>query len=73
MHGRKKRNAYKILVRKLEGKRLLGRPMRRREDNIRRDLREIRWESVWTAFIWLRNGITGRLLLGYIKDGEFLD
>jgi hypothetical protein len=31
----------KILVRKLEGKRPLGRPKSRWEDNIRMDLREI--------------------------------
>jgi hypothetical protein len=39
-------NAYKSLVGKPEGKRPLGRPVRRLEDNIRMDLREIRWESV---------------------------
>jgi hypothetical protein len=36
-----KRNAYRILVGKPEGKRPLGRPRRRWEDNIRMDLREI--------------------------------
>jgi hypothetical protein len=36
-----KRNAYRILVRKPEGKRPLGRPRRRRVDNIKIDLREI--------------------------------
>jgi hypothetical protein len=40
---RKKRNAYWILVGKPEGKRPLGRPRRRWEDNIRMDLREIGW------------------------------
>jgi hypothetical protein len=35
------RNAYNILVGKSEGKRPLGRPGRRWEDNIRMDLREI--------------------------------
>jgi hypothetical protein len=38
-----KRNAYRILVGKSEGKRPLGRPRRRWEDNIRMDLREIGW------------------------------
>jgi hypothetical protein len=37
-HG-EKGNAYKILVGKPEGKRSLGRPRRRRENNIRMDLR----------------------------------
>jgi hypothetical protein len=36
-------NAYRILVRKLEGKRPLGRPRCRWEDNIKMDLREIGW------------------------------
>jgi hypothetical protein len=36
-----KRNAYRILVVKPEGKRPLERPRRRWEDNIRMDLREI--------------------------------
>jgi hypothetical protein len=43
---REKRNAYWILVGKLERKRLLGRPRHRWEDNITIDLRETRWGSV---------------------------
>jgi hypothetical protein len=35
-----KRNACRILVGKLEGKRSLGRPRRRRVDNIKMDLGE---------------------------------
>jgi hypothetical protein len=38
-----KRNAYRILVGNPEGKRPLGRPRRRWEDNIKMDLREIEW------------------------------
>jgi hypothetical protein len=38
---REKRNAYRLLVRKPEGKRTLGRPRRRRVDNIRVDLGEV--------------------------------
>jgi hypothetical protein len=38
-----KRNAYRILVGKPEGKRPLRRPRRRWEDNIKMDLREIGW------------------------------
>jgi hypothetical protein len=37
---REKRNAYKILVGKPEGKRPLGRPRRRWENNIDMDVRE---------------------------------
>ena len=35
------RNAYRVLVGKHEGNRLLGRPRRRWEDNIKMDLREV--------------------------------
>jgi hypothetical protein len=38
---REKRNAYRILVGKPEGRRPLGRPRRRWVDNIKMDLREI--------------------------------
>jgi hypothetical protein len=38
---RRVRNAYKILVRKSEGKRPLVRPRHRWEDNIRMDFRKI--------------------------------
>jgi hypothetical protein len=41
-----KRNAYRVLVGKPEGKRPLGRPRPRREDNIKMDLREIGWGGV---------------------------
>jgi hypothetical protein len=56
------RNANKILVGKSEWKSPLGRPRRRYEDDIRMNFREIGWECVWTAFIWLRIGTIGGLL-----------
>jgi hypothetical protein len=40
------RKMYKVLVGKPEGKRSLGRPRRRREDEIRMDLREIGFGGV---------------------------
>jgi hypothetical protein len=43
---REKRNAHRILVGKPEGKRPLGRPRCKWEDNIRMDLREIRWSGM---------------------------
>jgi hypothetical protein len=43
---REKRNSYRILVRKPEGKRPLRRPRRRWVDNIKMDLREIGWDGV---------------------------
>jgi hypothetical protein len=42
-------SAYRILVGNPEGKRPLGRPRRRWEDNIIMDIREIGW-VVWTHY-----------------------
>jgi hypothetical protein len=44
--GGGKRNAYRLLVGKPEGKRPLGRPIRRWVDNIRMDLGEVGWGDV---------------------------
>jgi hypothetical protein len=41
-----KRNAYRILVGKPEGKRPLGRQRRRWVDNVKIDLREIKWDGI---------------------------
>jgi hypothetical protein len=41
-----KRDTYRLLVRKPEGKRPLGRPRRRWVDNIRMDLGEVGWGDV---------------------------
>jgi hypothetical protein len=41
-----KRNAYRLLVGKPEGKRPLGRPRCRRVDNIRMELGEVGWSDV---------------------------
>jgi hypothetical protein len=43
---RERGNVYKILVRKPEGKRPLGRYRRRWEDTIRMNIREIGWEDM---------------------------
>jgi hypothetical protein len=40
------RGAYKILVGRPEGRRPLGRPRHRCEDNIKMDLQEVGWEGV---------------------------
>jgi hypothetical protein len=61
-HRGEERNAYKVLVGKLEGKTLLGRPKHRWKDNIQTDLQEMGWEGVdwinlaenrekWMAFV----------------------
>jgi hypothetical protein len=55
------RVVYRVLVEKLEGKRPLGRPRRRWEDNIKMDLRDLR--SIGrTGFGWLWIGSGGGLL-----------
>ena len=40
---RERRDAYRVLVGKREGKRSLGRPRHRWEDNIKIDLQEVGW------------------------------
>jgi hypothetical protein len=51
-----KKNAYRLLVGKPEGKRPLGRPRRRWVDNIRMDLGEVRWRDVdWIGLALDRN------------------
>jgi hypothetical protein len=51
-----KRNAYRLLVGKPEGKRPLGRSRHRRLDNIRMDLREVGWGDVdWIDLAQDRN------------------
>jgi hypothetical protein len=51
-----KRNAYRLLVRKPEGKRPLGRPRRRWVGNIMMDLVEVRWGDVdWIGLAEDRN------------------
>jgi len=50
-----RRGVNRILVGKPEGKRPLGRPRRRWEDNIKIDLQEVD-VRVWTRPSWLRIG-----------------
>jgi hypothetical protein len=50
-----KRNAYRILVVRSEGKRPLSRPRRRWVDNIRMDLREIGYGMNWIDLAQDRN------------------
>jgi hypothetical protein len=53
-----KRNTYRILVGKPEGKRPLRRPRRRWVNNIEIELRELGWGGM----DWLRIGTSGGLL-----------
>jgi hypothetical protein len=54
--NREKRNASRLLVRKPERKRPLGKPNRRWMDNIRMDLGEVGWGDVdWIGLAQDRN------------------
>jgi len=72
------RNAYKILIGRPEGKSPLVWPRRTWEDNIRLDLREIRWEVVkWIHLTqdrdqW-RTLVNTERTIGFHKGVEFLD
>jgi hypothetical protein len=56
-----KRNLYRLLVGKPEGKRALGRPRRRWADSIRLDLGEMGWGGMdW--IVWPKIRTVGELL-----------
>jgi hypothetical protein len=58
---RAKRNVYRLLVGKPEGKRPLGRPRCRWVDNIRMDLGVVGW-GMWSGLVRLRIRTGGELL-----------
>jgi hypothetical protein len=65
---REKKNAYRILVGKPEGKRPLGTPRRRWVNNIKMDLREIGWDRVeWIEMAQDRDQWRALEPLGSIK------
>jgi hypothetical protein len=68
---REKRGAYRILVGTAEGRRPLGRPRRRWEDNIKTDLHEVGWGMDWIQLA--QNRDSWRDPPGPVKCGEFLD
>jgi hypothetical protein len=54
------KSVYRVLVGETKGKRPLGRPRRRWEDNIKMDLQEVvMWGGIWTGSSWLRIGTGG--------------
>jgi hypothetical protein len=73
------RRVHRVLVGKPEGKRPLGRPRRRWEDNIKMDLQEVGGgRGDWMDLAQDRDGYGkydeyGKELSGSIKCGEFLD
>jgi hypothetical protein len=56
-----RRDADRVLVGKPEGKRQLGRPKHKLEDNIKMDFKEV-GRGPLTGLIWLRIGTGGELL-----------
>jgi Cu2+-containing amine oxidase len=56
-----RRVVYRVSVGKPEGKRPLGRPSPRWEDNNKMDFQEVGC-GVWTGYSWLRIGTGGGLL-----------
>jgi hypothetical protein len=60
MHGGEGRGVYRVLVGRPKGKRPLGRPRCRWEDNIKLDLRKGSMKQI--GFSWLRIGSSGGLL-----------
>ena len=55
-----RRGVYRVLVGKPEGKKPLGRPKRRWEDDIKMDLQEVGCDvGVWAGWNWLRIGTGG--------------
>jgi hypothetical protein len=61
------RGAYRILVGRPEGRRPLGRPRRRYDDNIKMNLQEVGW-GAWTGLIWLRIGTGGGVLVSAVMN-----
>jgi hypothetical protein len=61
------KNAYRVLVRKPEGKRPLGRPRRRWENNIKIDLTEIGWGDMdWIHLA--QDNVQWRALVNTVMD-----
>jgi hypothetical protein len=61
-HTRERGEVCRVVVGKPEGRRLLGRPRLRWEDNIEMDLQEVGWRA-WIESIWFRIGTGGGHLL----------
>jgi hypothetical protein len=68
-----KRNAYRLLVGKPEGKRPLGRPRSRWVDNIRMDLGEVGWpfklEAMCSSETFVKCQRTIRCYMPFIATG----
>jgi hypothetical protein len=61
LHIGERKDSYRFLVWKYEGRRPLRRPRRRWGNNIKMEFQEVGW-GAWTGLIWLRKGTGGGLL-----------
>jgi hypothetical protein len=69
-----KRNVYRLLERKPEGRRPLGRPRRRWLDNIRMDLVEVGWGDVnWIGLAQDRDRWRALVNSGSLKYWETIE
>jgi hypothetical protein len=69
-----KRGTYRVLVGRSEGKRQLGRPGHRWEDNIKFDLQEVGWGGMdWIDLAEDRDRWCAFVNVGSIKCRDFLD
>jgi len=65
--GEERRGVYSVLVRKPEGKRPLGRPRRRWEDNVKMDIQVVNWIDLaqdrytWWALVNAEYNIVSRI------------
>jgi hypothetical protein len=59
-HVGERKDAYRVSVEKPVGRRPLGRPRRRRENNIKMDFKDVGW-GAWTGSIWLTTKTDGGL------------
>jgi hypothetical protein len=67
------RSEYTVLFGKSEGKRSLGRPRRRWENNIKVDLRRIGSEDVdWVELVENSDYVKGREFLHQLSDNQHL-
>jgi hypothetical protein len=64
------RGVYRVLVGKPEGKRPLGRPRRRCEDNIRMDLKEVGWGGMDWIGLALDRQVAGNCECGNEPSGS---
>jgi len=68
-----RKGAYRVLVGRPAGRRLLGKPRRRWADNINVDLMEVGWEGAdWVGLVQDRDSWRSVVNADFIICGQFL-